>query len=91
MAAGEGSRMKSNTPKVLQQLSDKTLLRHVIDAALPLGANLNIVIGHGAELVKNAIENQGVNWVIQKEQLGTGHAVQQVMPDIDDDSVCLIL
>jgi bifunctional UDP-N-acetylglucosamine pyrophosphorylase/glucosamine-1-phosphate N-acetyltransferase len=91
LAAGEGSRMKSNTPKVLQQLSDKTLLRHVIDAALPLGANLNIVIGHGAELVKNAIENQGVNWVIQKEQLGTGHAVQQVMPDIDDDSVCLIL
>jgi len=91
LAAGEGSRMKSNTPKVLQQLSDKTLLQHVIDAALPLGANLNIVIGHGAELVKNAIENQDVNWVIQKEQLGTGHAVQQVMPDIDNDSVCLIL
>jgi len=91
LAAGEGSRMKSNTPKVLQQLSDKTLLQHVIDAALPLGANLNIVIGHGAELVKNTIENQGVNWVVQKEQLGTGHAVQQVMPDVDDDSICLIL
>jgi len=91
LAAGEGSRMKSNTPKVLQQLSDKTLLQHVIDAALPLGANLNIVIGHGAELVKNAIENKNVNWVVQKEQLGTGHAVLQVMPDVDDDSICLVL
>jgi bifunctional UDP-N-acetylglucosamine pyrophosphorylase/glucosamine-1-phosphate N-acetyltransferase len=91
LAAGEGSRMKSNTPKILQQLSDKTLLQHVIDAALPLDANLNIVIGHGAELVKNAIDNKNVNWVVQKEQLGTGHAVQQVMPDIDDNSVCLIL
>ena len=91
LAAGKGSRMKSNTPKILQQLSDKTLLQHVIDAALPLDANLNIVIGHGAELVKNAIDNKNVNWVVQKEQLGTGHAVQQVMPDIDDDSVCLVL
>lgn len=91
LAAGQGSRMKSNTPKVLQQLSNKTLLQHVIDAALPLGANLNIVIGHGAELVKDTIENQGVNWITQKEQLGTGHAVQQVMPDIDNDSICLVL
>lgn len=83
--------MKSSTPKVLQTLSDKTLLRHVIDATSPLGAKLNIVIGHKAELVKSSIENQDVNWVIQKEQLGTGHAVQQVMPDIADDSICLIL
>jgi bifunctional UDP-N-acetylglucosamine pyrophosphorylase/glucosamine-1-phosphate N-acetyltransferase len=91
LAAGEGSRMKSNTPKVLQQLSDKTLLRHVVDAALPLGAKLNIVIGHRAELVKASICNECVNWVVQKQQLGTGHAVQQVMPDIADDSICLVL
>ena len=91
LAAGDGSRMKSKTPKVLQQLSDKTLLQHVIDAALPLDANLNIVIGHGAKLVKGSVLNQDVNWVVQKEQLGTGHAVQQVMPDIDDNSVCLVL
>jgi len=91
LAAGEGSRMKSNTPKVLQQLSDRSLLRHVIDAALPLGAKLNIVIGHKAEIVKSSIENQAANWVIQEQQLGTGHAVQQVMPDISDDSICLIL
>ena len=91
LAAGDGSRMKSKTPKVLQQLSDKTLLQHVIDAALPLDANLNIVIGHGAKLVKGSVLNQDVNWVVQKEQLGTGHAVQQVMPDIDDNSICLVL
>ncbi|MGE4594197.1 MAG: NTP transferase domain-containing protein, partial [Gammaproteobacteria bacterium] len=64
LAAGEGSRMKSNAPKVLQQLSDKSLLQHVIDAATPLGVNLNIVIGHKAELVKQTIKNQGVNWVV---------------------------
>jgi len=91
LAAGEGSRMKSNIPKALQQLSNKTLLQYVIDAVTPLNANLNIVVGHGAELIKNAIDNQNINWVVQKEQLGTGHAVQQVMPDIDNDSICLVL
>ncbi|MCS5591276.1 MAG: bifunctional UDP-N-acetylglucosamine diphosphorylase/glucosamine-1-phosphate N-acetyltransferase GlmU [Gammaproteobacteria bacterium] len=91
LAAGEGSRMNSNAPKVLQQLSDKALLQYVIDAAVPLGAKLNIVIGHCAKLVKASVFNENVNWVVQKEQLGTGHAVQQVMPDIDDDSICLVL
>ena len=91
LAAGEGSRMKSNTPKVLQILSDKTLLQHVIDATTPLEAKLNVVIGHKGDLVIKAINNQSINWVTQKEQLGTGHAVQQVMPDIGDDSMCLVL
>ena len=91
LAAGQGKRMRSTISKVLQKLSDKTLLQHVIDASAPLHANYHIVIGHGAELVKKSISNQSINWVIQKQQLGTGHAVQQVMPHIDDNSICLVL
>ena len=90
LAAGEGSRMKSNTPKVLQQLSGKTLLQHIIDALMPLRANVNIVIGHKAGMIINTT-TQGVNWVLQEQQLGTGHAVQQVMPDIGEESICLVL
>ena len=96
LAAGKGSRMKSALPKVLHQVAGKALLQHVIDAALELDpSNIHIVVGHGKELVQQAISNEGtdnkIHWIEQTEQLGTGHAVQQALPEITDDSNVLIL
>lgn len=91
LAAGKGSRMQSNTPKALQFLSGKTLLQHVVDQAINIGAKINIVIGDNAQLVKNSIEDIDINWILQKVQLGTGHAVQQAINQIVDDDICLIL
>jgi len=91
LAAGQGTRMKSNKAKVLHQIGGKSLLQHVVDAINPLSASINIVIGNDAELVKNSIKNHSINWVVQKKQLGTGHAVQQVKTGINDKSTCIIL
>jgi len=91
LAAGQGTRMKSNKAKVLHQLGDKSLLQHVVEAINPLSASINIVIGSDAELVKNSINNRSINWVVQKKQLGTGHAVQQVKNSINNKSTCIIL
>jgi len=91
LAAGQGTRMKSNKAKVLHQIGGKSLLQHVVDAINPLSASINIVIGNDAELVKNSINNNSINWVIQKKQLGTGHAVQQLKSGINDKSTCIIL
>jgi len=91
LAAGQGTRMKSNIAKVLHQIGGKSLLQHVVDAINPLSASINIVIGNDAELVKNSIKNHSINWVVQKKQLGTGHAVQQVKNCINNKSTCIIL
>ncbi len=91
LAAGQGARMKSNKAKVLHQLGGKSLLQHVVDAINPLSASINIVISNDAELVKNSINSDSINWVVQKKQLGTGHAVQQVKTGINDKSTCIIL
>ena len=91
LAAGQGTRMKSNKAKVLHQLGGKSLLQHVVDAINPLSASINIVIGYDAELVKNSISNHSINWLVQKKQLGTGHAVQQAKTNINDQSTCIIL
>ena len=91
LAAGRGTRMKSNMTKVLHQLGGKCLLQHVIDAALPLTQSISVVVGHNSESVKNAINNNDINWVFQKNQLGTGHAVKESIPSIADNSICLIL
>ena len=69
LAAGQGTRMKSNKAKVLHQLGGKSLLQHVIDAINPLSASINIVIGNDAELVKNSIKNHSINWVVQKKTI----------------------
>ena len=91
LAAGQGTRMKSNKAKVLHQLAGKSLLQHVVDAINPLSVSINIVISNDAELVKNSINSDSINWVVQKKQLGTGHAVQQVKTGINDKSTCIIL
>ena len=91
LAAGQGTRMKSKKAKVLHELGYKTLLQHVVDAIQPLSTSINIVIGNNAELVKNSINNRSINWVLQKMQLGTGHAIQQAISNINDELTCVIL
>src|SRR5688572_3212706 len=92
LAAGQGKRMKSNLPKVLQPLAGQPMLCHVVAAAKALRADaIHVVHGHGGEQVKQALASEPVNWVLQAEQLGTGHALAQAMPSIPDDHQVLIL
>ena len=92
LAAGQGTRMCSDLPKVLQPLAGKPLLAHVLDLSHALGADdIAVVYGFGGETVKLACSGVGLRWVLQAEQLGTGHAVQQAMPDTLDGNQVLIL
>ncbi|MBK6582901.1 MAG: bifunctional UDP-N-acetylglucosamine diphosphorylase/glucosamine-1-phosphate N-acetyltransferase GlmU [Pseudomonadales bacterium] len=92
LAAGQGTRMVSDLPKVLHRLAGRALLQHVADTAALLGPqNLHIVIGHGAEQVRTALATSDAHWVVQERQLGTGHAVQQALPGLADGGITLIL
>ncbi len=92
LAAGQGSRMRSSTPKVLHLLGGKPLLQHVVDAARSLKPSaVHVVVGHGAEAVREAMAGNALNWVEQTEQLGTGHAVLQALPALGSDSTALVL
>ena len=92
LAAGQGSRMKSALPKVLHPIAGRPMLHHVIATAKQLGAEkIHTVIGHGAEKVLETTDEASVNWVTQSEQLGTGHAVAQALPDLPDDARVLVL
>src|SRR5919109_3531343 len=77
MAAGKGTRLKSRHPKVIHQIAGKTLLEHVIAAAVNLVSPKDVfaIIGYEAERVRQQVEHTGVNFVLQAEQLGTGHAL----------------
>lgn len=92
LAAGQGKRMKSDLPKVLQPLAGRPLLKHVIDTAREVEADaVHVVYGHGGDQVRAALTGEQVSWALQAEQLGTGHAVMQAMPAIPDDHLVLIL
>lgn len=93
LAAGKGTRMRSALPKVLHPIASKPLVSHVIDTADALSDRpINIVVGHGADHVKNALKNNAaLHFVEQTQQLGTGHAVSQALPYLADDSIVLIL
>ena len=92
LAAGQGKRMKSDLPKVLQPVAGRPLLQHVIDSARELSASdIHVVYGHGGERVRETLAAENVTWALQAEQLGTGHAVQQAMPAVPDDHLVLIL
>src|SRR5579872_2937176 len=92
LAAGEGKRMKSSLPKVLQPLAGRPLLRHVIDTARSLGPKaIHVVYGHGGEQVRTALAGEGVIWTLQEPRLGTGHALAQALPQIPDDHAVLVL
>jgi bifunctional UDP-N-acetylglucosamine pyrophosphorylase/glucosamine-1-phosphate N-acetyltransferase len=92
LAAGQGKRMRSDLPKVLQPLAGRALVSHVIDIARQLepGA-IHVVYGHAGEAVKEHLGSEDLNWCYQAEQLGTGHAVAQAMPAIEDEAKVLIL
>jgi bifunctional UDP-N-acetylglucosamine pyrophosphorylase/glucosamine-1-phosphate N-acetyltransferase len=93
LAAGEGKRMRSALPKVLQKIAGRPMLAHVLDAARALGpAGLHVVYGHGGDQVRSAFAGDGdITWVEQAEQLGTGHAVRQALPTVKDDALVLVL
>jgi bifunctional UDP-N-acetylglucosamine pyrophosphorylase/glucosamine-1-phosphate N-acetyltransferase len=93
MAAGKGTRMKSRLPKVLHRLAGRPLVQHVLDTVTGLGARKVVLItGHGADQVEKALAGSGsLQFVRQEPQLGTGHAVQQAVPVLEDDGVTLVL
>ncbi|QOL16529.1 bifunctional UDP-N-acetylglucosamine diphosphorylase/glucosamine-1-phosphate N-acetyltransferase GlmU [Dickeya dianthicola] len=92
LAAGKGTRMYSDLPKVLHPLAGKPIVQHVIDAAMDVGARrIHLVYGHGADLIRETLTEASLNWVLQAEQLGTGHAVQQAADGFDDNEDILIL
>ena len=92
LAAGQGKRMKSDLPKVLQPLAGHSLLAHVLDAANALNpALIHVVYGHGGELVRQSVRAENLRWVLQAEQHGTGHAVRCALPGIPDDHTVLVL
>ena len=92
LAAGKGTRMRSALPKVLHPIAGKPMLAHVIDTARKLSPSaIHVVYGHGGESVRNALPDSDLSWVEQAQQLGTGHAVEQAMPAVADDSTVLVL
>ena len=92
LAAGKGTRMRSDLPKVLHKLAGKPLLGHVVDNAHALGASQTCVVyGFGGEAVPQALADDKLTFVLQAQQHGTGHAVQQALPALADDSVTLVL
>jgi bifunctional UDP-N-acetylglucosamine pyrophosphorylase / glucosamine-1-phosphate N-acetyltransferase len=92
LAAGQGKRMHSDMPKVLHPLAGKPLLARVIETARSLGpSRVCVVYGHGGEAVRTALESEQVAWVRQEPQLGTGHAVMQALPQLDETVATLVL
>mgnify|MGYP003488710777 FL=1 len=91
LAAGQGTRMRSATPKVLHPVAGKSMLAHVIDTARALKPkSIHVVIGHAAEQVRDAFSAPDLSFVVQPQQLGTGHAVAQAMPHIDAEQVLVL-
>ncbi|MDH4286532.1 MAG: bifunctional UDP-N-acetylglucosamine diphosphorylase/glucosamine-1-phosphate N-acetyltransferase GlmU [Gallionella sp.] len=92
LAAGKGTRMYSDKPKVLHALAGKPLVQHVLDRATELGPQqICVVYGHGGDAVPQAMRQYSAKFALQEPQLGTGHAVQQAMPHLADDSDTLVL
>ncbi|MDG2461321.1 MAG: bifunctional UDP-N-acetylglucosamine diphosphorylase/glucosamine-1-phosphate N-acetyltransferase GlmU [Luminiphilus sp.] len=92
LAAGKGSRMQSNLPKVLYPLAGRPLVNHVLDVARALGPErVHLVVGHGADLVQAAANAQDFVCHVQAEQLGTGHAALQAITSCNPDSTVLVL
>ncbi|WP_417792486.1 bifunctional UDP-N-acetylglucosamine diphosphorylase/glucosamine-1-phosphate N-acetyltransferase GlmU [Stutzerimonas xanthomarina] len=91
LAAGQGTRMRSALPKVLHPVAGQSMLGHVIDTARGLKPKaIHVVIGHGAELVRERLASDDLNFVVQAEQLGTGHAVAQALPALTAERVLIL-
>jgi len=91
LAAGQGTRMRSALPKVLHPVAGKSMLGHVIDTARALQPrSIQVVIGHGADQVRQRLAGDDLKYVIQAEQLGTGHAVAQALPNLSSERVLIL-
>jgi bifunctional UDP-N-acetylglucosamine pyrophosphorylase / glucosamine-1-phosphate N-acetyltransferase len=92
LAAGQGTRMRSALPKVLHPIAGKPMITHVIDNLKSLGSEIvHIVIGHGADQIRELHADYDVQWTTQEQQLGTGHAVAQALPAVSKDSIVLVV
>jgi len=92
LAAGKGTRMRSALPKVLQPLAGTPMLAHVVETARGLGASrICVVYGHGGEVVRERLGAPDLSWALQEPQHGTGHAVQQALPQLSDDDIAMVL
>lgn len=92
LAAGQGKRMRSARPKVLQPLGERSLLSHCLQSARSLNPDHTaVVIGHGGDAVREAFPDADLHWAEQPQQLGTGHAVASALPEIGDDQTVLVL
>ncbi len=92
LAAGQGKRMRSDLPKVLHRLAGRPLLEHVLASARSLApSRIVVVYGHGGEAVREALAAEGLQWVRQEPQLGTGHALQQTLSALDASVATLVL
>ena len=92
LAAGKGTRMKSDLPKVLHELAGRPLLDHVMDTSAAAGIDrMVVVVGHKAELVEETCGRPGIEFVLQEPQLGTGHAVQMAVPALRKGGYCVVL
>src|ERR1700722_1672856 len=92
LAAGQGKRMQSDIPKVLQPLAGMPMLAHVLGLAARLTpASIHVVYGHGGERVRELFDDGRLCWSLQSRQLGTGDALNQAMPDIPDENQVLVL
>jgi bifunctional UDP-N-acetylglucosamine pyrophosphorylase / glucosamine-1-phosphate N-acetyltransferase len=91
LAAGQGTRMRSALPKVLHPVAGNSMLGHVIHSARQLSPqSIQVVIGHGADLVRERLAAEDLNFVLQDKQLGTGHAVAQAVPELSADTVLIL-
>ncbi|RJG12741.1 UDP-N-acetylglucosamine diphosphorylase/glucosamine-1-phosphate N-acetyltransferase [Pseudomonas cavernicola] len=91
LAAGQGTRMRSALPKVLHPVAGKSMLGHVIDSARQLQPqSIQVVIGHGAEIVRERLAADDLSFVLQAQQLGTGHAVAQALPKLSAENVLIL-
>lgn len=92
LAAGKGTRMKSDLPKVLHRIAGRTLLDMVLDTVTAAGVTRTVVVvGHQADLVKQTCGRPGLTFVVQEPQMGTGHAVQTAAPRLTPGGLCLVL
>lgn len=91
LAAGKGTRMKSDLPKVLHPIAGRPMVQHVVDAAGALDPDNTVLIyGHGGDAVRQAVTGSRLQWAEQAEQLGTGHAVAQALPHLEEDVVLVL-
>jgi bifunctional UDP-N-acetylglucosamine pyrophosphorylase/glucosamine-1-phosphate N-acetyltransferase len=92
LAAGQGVRMNSSQPKVMHALAGKPMLQHVVDTSLALEPEqIMVVVGHQSDLIRSLVHDQGLDFVEQSDQLGTGHAVAQCLPDLNKGNDVLVL